>query len=165
MASHKSKQSVLITGCSEGGIGYALAREFQSRGLCVFATGRTLSKMASLEDLSNITLLALDVTSADSISAAMQTVKNKTGGRLTYLINNSGTQYLSPILDTDINMAKDMFDVNIWGVLAVTKAFAPLVIEAKGTIVNIASIAGCLSPPWMGKYSATSTHVLRPQLL
>jgi 1-acylglycerone phosphate reductase len=54
------KQSVLITGCSEGGIGYALAREFQSRGLHVFATARDPAKMAGLENLPDVTLLALD---------------------------------------------------------------------------------------------------------
>ena len=157
-----SKQSVLITGCSEGGIGYALAKEFQSRGLHVFATARTKSKMASLEDLPSVTLLSLDVTSTSSIAAAVQTVKLQTDGRLTYLVNNSGSQYLSPILDADIDMAKEMYEVNVWGVVAVTKAFAPLIVKEKGTVVNIASIAGCLNPPWMGK--STSLRPLTSQL-
>jgi 1-acylglycerone phosphate reductase len=147
------KQSVLITGCSEGGIGYALAREFQSRGLHVFATARNPAKMAALENLPDVTLLALDVTSASSIAGAVEVVKTRTNGRLTYLVNNSGSQYLSPILDTNIEMAKDMYEVNLWGVLRVIQAFAPLIIEDHGSIINIASIAGCLYPPWMGEFS------------
>jgi 1-acylglycerone phosphate reductase len=153
MAAHKNRPSVLITGCSEGGIGYALAKEFQSRGLHVFATARQPSKMSGLEKLPQVTLLALDVTSASSIAIAVQAVKTQTNGRLTYLVNNSGSQYLGPILDADIDMAKEMYEVNVWGLIAVTKAFAPLIIEEKGSIVNMASIAGCLYPPWMGESS------------
>lgn len=147
------KQSVLITGCSEGGIGYALAREFQSRGLHVFANARDPAKMAGLENLPDVTLLALDVTSESSIASAVRAVKTRTNWKLTYLVNNSGSQYLGPILDTDIDMAKSMLEVNLWGVISVIKAFAPLVIEDQGSIINIASIAGCLYPPWMGEFN------------
>ena len=148
------KPSVLITGCSEGGIGYALAKEFQSRGIYVIATARNLSKMTSLKNLPNVVLLSLDVTSPSMIATAVQTVQGQTNGTLTYLVNNSGSQYLSPILDVNINLAKEMYEVNVWGVVAMIKAFSPLLIKGKGTFVNIASIAGLLYPPWMGK----STH-------
>ncbi|OCL05911.1 oxidoreductase [Glonium stellatum] len=152
-------QSVLITGCSEGGIGYALAVEFQKRGLHVFATARTVAKMAKLENVPNVTLLSLDVTSPESIAAAVEAVKLKTGGTLSCLVNNSGSQYVMPILDLDINKAKEMYEVNVWGVVAVTQAFAPLVISAKGSIVNMASIAGCMYPPFMGLYSASKSAI------
>lgn len=56
-----------------------------------------------------------------------------------------------PILDEDIEKAKNIFDINVWGTVAVTKAFAPLVIKAKGKIVNITSTAGYLNVPYMGK--------------
>lgn len=144
-------KSVLITGCSAGGIGFALASAFQQRGLHVFATARTLSKMADLEKLPNVTLLSLDVTSSSSIAAAVDSVRTKTGGTLDYLVNNSGGGLFMPVLDTDVDEARRMFEVNIFGVLAVTQAFAPLVIAAKGTVVNNSSIAGCVSPPFMSK--------------
>ena len=137
-------ESVLITGCSAGGIGAALCREFQHRGLHVFAT------LDDLTTLPNVTTLALDVTSAPSIADAVKTVQVKTGGRLKYLVNNSGAQYVVPTLDMDIEQAKKMYEVNVWGVIAMTQAFAPLVIAAKGTIVNIASISGHLHAPFMG---------------
>lgn len=146
-----SQKSVLITGCSEGGIGYALAQEFHRRGVHVFATARTVSKMSSLDGLPNVTLLAMDVTSQSSIESAVAVISKQTGGKLDYLVNNAGLLYTMPVLDLDIDLARQMYDVNFWGVLAVTKAFAPLVIAAKGTIANMASIAALMSPPYLGQ--------------
>lgn len=55
-----------------------------------------------------------------------------------------------PVLDVDINTAKKMFDVNVFGLLAVTQAFSPLLIAAKGKIINIGSIVGQFPSPYMG---------------
>ena len=151
---------VLVTGSSAGGIGAALCHEFQRRGLHVFATARTPSKVGDLQKLPNVTALALDVTSSSSITEAFKVVESKTGGRLKYLINNSGMQYVMPTLDIDLEEAKRMYDVNLWGVLAMIQAFAPLVIAAKGSIVNIASIAGYLYAPYMGTYVARRLPVV-----
>lgn len=163
-------KTVLITGCSEGGIGFALAKEFQARGLHVFATARSPAKMAALEHLPNVTLLPLDVCSPASIAAAVAAVSAKTGGTLDFLVNNSGSQYVMPVLDVDLAQAKAMYEVNVWGVVAVTQAFAPLVIAARGSIANMASIAGLMYPPFMGKSRAaagsqtdTQTLTLRAQ--
>lgn len=150
MATAKMK-SILITGCSDGGIGSALARVFQSRGYHVFASARTLSKMSELENLSRVTLLTLDITQSSHIAAATESVRRETGGILDYLVNNAGRNHFSPILDASVEESKRVFDINVWGTLAVTQAFAPLVIKAKGTIVNITSISGHVNVPWMGR--------------
>lgn len=144
-----SPKSVLITGCSAGGIGFALAEEFQERGFQVFATARTRSKTSNIENLPNVTFIPLDVTDSSTISAAVEVVKAHTGGTLDYLVNNAGRNYFMPTLDVDIDEAKRMFDTNFWGALEVTQAFAPLVIAAKGTIVNICSISSHVNVPWM----------------
>ncbi|KIV81457.1 hypothetical protein, variant [Exophiala sideris] len=154
-----SSKTVLITGCSAGGIGHALAVEFQRRGLTVFATARSTSKMSTLEKLPNMTLLPLDVTSPTSIAAAVDRVKAQTGGKLDYLINNSGRNIMGPALDADIEDAKEMFDVNFWGILRMVQAFAPLLIEAQGTIVNIGSIVGYLYKPFTSLYNASKAAV------
>jgi short-subunit dehydrogenase len=143
-------KTILITGCSAGGIGYALAAECQRRGLTVFATARTTSKMSALEKLPNMTLLPLDVTSPSSIAEAVEQVKRRTGGKLDYLLNNSGQNLIMPALDLDIDDAKGMFEVNFWGVLRMIQAFAPLLIQAEGTIVNIGSIVAYLHAPYTG---------------
>ena len=153
-------KSVLITGCSAGGIGSALVESFQKRNLLVFATARSLSKMSHLSKLSNVTLLKLDVTSSADISEAVDRVRSKTGGSLDYLVNNSGVSYICPILDVDISDAKAMFDVNFWAVLAVIQAFSPLLIASKGSIITIGSINSVLNPPWMGIYGASKAALV-----
>lgn len=60
-----SQQSVLITGCSDDGIGCGLALTFQQRGYLGFATARDIKKMSKLQNLPNVILLALDVTQTD----------------------------------------------------------------------------------------------------
>jgi NAD(P)-dependent dehydrogenase (short-subunit alcohol dehydrogenase family) len=142
------QKTVLITGCSDGGIGSALAKAFQSHGLRVFATARTLAKMASLEQLPSVTLLPLDVTSSPSIDAAVEAVKRETNGTLDYLINNAAINQYSPALDIDIAQAKKMFDTNYWGALEVTQKFSPLLIAKKGTIVGISSISAHANIPY-----------------
>lgn len=146
------QKTVLVTGCSDGGIGSALVKAFQSHGLHVFATARTVSKMASLEQLPSVTLLPLDVTSSASIDAAVEAVKRETNGSLDYLVNNAAINQYSPALDVDIGEAKRMFDTNYWGALEVTQKFAPLLIAKKGTVVSISSISAHANIPYCSKY-------------
>ena len=87
----RSQPSVLITGCSAGGIGSALAFSFANRGLLVFATARNTSKIdPKLAVLSNVEVLELETTSTESIAKAAEAVGKRTGGRLDYLVNNAG---------------------------------------------------------------------------
>ncbi|EED20039.1 hydroxybutyrate dehydrogenase, putative [Talaromyces stipitatus ATCC 10500] len=153
------QQSVLITGCSDDGIGYGLALTFQQRGYLVFATTRDAKKMSKLQDLPNVTLLALDVTEPSQIAAAAKVVSNQTGGTLDYLINNAGRNHFMPILDEDLNATRAIFETNVWGPVAVTQAFAPLLIKAKGNIVFITSISGYVNVPWMGSYAASKRSI------
>jgi 1-acylglycerone phosphate reductase len=148
-----SSGSVLITGCSDGGIGSALALTFQQRGFQVFATARDIEKMSELKVLENVILLALDITDAEQIRESVDAVTKKTGGTLDCLVNNAGHNHFRPILDENIKETRDLFETNVWGPLAVTQAFSPLVIQAKGSFVFITSIAGYGNTPWMGKSS------------
>lgn len=150
-------KTVLITGCSTGGIGFALVQEFQKRGLTVFATARTPAKMADLEKLPNVHLIPLDVTDPSSIAAAVETVTEKTEGKLDYLVNNSGHGYFIPALDADIEAGKRLFDVNFWGVLRMIQAFAPLLIAAKGMVVNNSSAASVAWWPYMSIFHQKSS--------
>jgi 1-acylglycerone phosphate reductase len=81
--------TVLITGCSEGGIGDAIAQEFFQRGYRVFATARQLNKVQHLKEL-GLDVLSLDVTSSSSIEEVVAHVHSETGGTLDVLVNNSG---------------------------------------------------------------------------
>lgn len=148
-----TKKSVLITGCSTGGIGWAMAKTFHERGFYVFATARDVSRTGILTDLENIEILELDVTIPKTISQCKERVTKRTGGRLDVLVNNAGVEFNSPLLDTDIDEAKKLFDVNVWGPLAMVQAFAPLLVEAKGVVFNQSSIDGALNMVWAGKLS------------
>jgi 1-acylglycerone phosphate reductase len=139
-------KTCLITGCSEGGVGAAFAEAFRDKGYHVFATARSTSKVPqTLHTASNVTVLALDVASSASIAEASKVVQNETGGKLDGLINNAGSGMTMPALDTSIPKARELFDINFFGALEMVQVFSPMLIEAKGCIVNNSSVVG-LSP-------------------
>ncbi|KAK6075940.1 oxidoreductase [Seiridium cupressi] len=157
--SEKTKDTVLITGCSEGGIGFALAREFHRRGLRVLATARNLTKVQHLRD-AGLEVIQLDVADQESVRRAVESVSRLTGGTLNILVNNAGGGYQMPLLDTDLDEARKLFDVNVWGLLAVTQAFAPLLTTTaangnKARVVNIGSVVSRVNVPWQGIYNAS----------
>lgn len=154
-----ASKSIFITGCSKGGIGDGLAREFKSRGLRVFAAGRDPSKMAHLHDL-GITVVILDVTDSASIAAAADTIRQATDGRgLDILINNAGVNHFMPFADCAVDDIRRVFDANVIGVFAVTQAFLPLLIEARGTVANIGSISEVFLPPFQAAYNASKAAI------
>ncbi|KAI1152045.1 hypothetical protein F4825DRAFT_420920 [Nemania diffusa] len=150
-----NKPSVLITGCSDGSLGAALALSFARRGFSVLATARNPAKASSLASFPGVEVLTLDVTDASSISSCAGAVSKITSGRLDVLVNNAGTMFVMPLLDTDIAEGKKLFDVNVWGLLAVTQAFAPMLVASKGVVLNVASIAGAVRMAWQGAYNAS----------
>ncbi|KAJ5538127.1 hypothetical protein N7494_007606 [Penicillium frequentans] len=152
------QKTVLITGCSEGGIGDALAKSFYKKGFRVFASARNTAKVQHLKDM-GLDIVQLDVTDDESIKQAVSTVKAATGGYLDFLVNNSGAGYSMPLLDSDVSVAKKMFDVNVFAVVTVTQEFAPLLIASKGTIINIGSVLGKMPFPWQGYYNASKAAV------
>ena len=146
------RKSVLITGCSAGGIGAALAEVFTEKGYHVFATARNPSKISpTLSNAPSVTPLTLDVLSSESIAAAVERVTRETGGKLDVLVNNSGGGYIAPALDTSIEEGKKLFDLNVWAPLAMLQAFAPLLINAQGCIVNNSSANAYCPMPLMSK--------------
>ncbi|KAI1208019.1 putative short-chain dehydrogenase/reductase [Annulohypoxylon truncatum] len=151
-------KSVLITGCSEGGIGAALAAEFQAQGCQVFATARDASKMHSLSKL-GIQTLELDVTSDASIAAAVAAVRKATDGSLDFLVNNAGVHHVMPFTDSRVEDLRRVIDTNVVAVLAVTHAFLPLLIEAQGTVASMGSINEVFNPPFQVAYNASKAAV------
>jgi 1-acylglycerone phosphate reductase len=146
------RKSVLITGCSAGGIGAALAEVFHEKGYHVFATLRNPTKIpGTLSGAANVTILTLDVLSSESIAAAVESVKRETGGGLNVLVNNSGGVSVVPALDISIEEGKKLFDLNFWAPFAMLQAFAPLLIKAKGCIVNNSSANAYVPMPFMSK--------------
>ena len=143
-------KTVLVTGCSAGGIGSAVALALASRGHHVFATARSVAKiLPELADHPGVSVLALDVADPASIAAAVQAVA-ASGRPLDVLFNNAGAGYAMPVLDVDIDRAKDVYEVNVWGVVRAIQAFAPLLIQTKGRIVNLSTCGAAINTPWIG---------------
>jgi NADP-dependent 3-hydroxy acid dehydrogenase YdfG len=148
-------KSVLVTGCSDNGIGSALALTFAQRGLLVFACARDPAKMSKLANLPNVRLLTLDITKAEHVHAAVSAVKKETGGKLDYLVNNAAQTRYMPLLDESPNdggAAKELFELNVWSQLRVVQGFMDCLIEAKGMVVYISSLSGHMNVPWQGMF-------------
>ena len=147
-------KSVLITGCSPGGIGHALALEFKRYGFRVFATARKAETIAHLEN-QGIETLSLEATSEDSICALKSEIESRTRASLDMLVNNAGRNYTVPALDVEMDEIRETFETNVFAIMRLCQAFAPLLIEAKGTIVQIGSLAGVMPYAFGSVYNAS----------
>ena len=143
-------ETILITGCSQGGLAPAMVKAFVARGFIVLATLRDLSKAGDLARTDDVEILELDVTSQDSIGKSVKAVEKLTGGQLYGLVNNAGIMDFMPLLDSSIDEAKRIYDTNVWGMLRMSQAFAPMLIKANGFICNISSVSGELTYAWTG---------------
>ncbi|OQE21826.1 hypothetical protein PENSTE_c011G00583 [Penicillium steckii] len=154
-------KSVLITGCSDGGLGAAMAKVYHAKGFKVFATVRNKSKAQSLAEINGIEILDLEITSEESIRKCAAIIAKHTGGKLDILVNNAGVNAIVPLLDAAIEDAKKVYDANVWSTLEMVQVFSPMLIAAKGTICNISSVSGEMVFAWAGIYSSSRTAQLR----
>jgi NAD(P)-dependent dehydrogenase (short-subunit alcohol dehydrogenase family) len=151
------RQVVLVTGCSTG-IGRALARELQTAGHRPFATARRPETIADLA-AAGIETLRLDVCDASSIAAAVDAVV-ASAGRLDVLVNNAGVNWFGPIAEMPIERIRSIFETNILGLMAMTQAVFPRMVEKRhGLIVNVGSVVGLLPTPFAGSYCASKSAV------
>ncbi|RKK85979.1 hypothetical protein BFJ68_g17193 [Fusarium oxysporum] len=162
--SNSAKRSILITGCSQGGAGNALALEFASRGFRVFATARSLKTLSNLT-AKGIETLTLDVTKPESIESLRAEIATRTGGTLDILFNNSGALYEAPAIEADPARVRSLFDTNVFGLMEVVMAFTPLLLASVSsnyvpTIINVASVLARLPSPFSSAYNATKAAVV-----
>ena len=154
---------VLVTGCSSG-FGKLTALEFARRGNQVFATMRNTSKDGSLREGAreanvSVEVLELDVNDHASVEAAVADVV-KRAGRIDVLVNNAGIGTSGPIEDFDDDEVAALFETNVYGVIRATRAVLPhMRAQGSGAIVTVGSLAGKVSAPYGGIYSATKHAV------
>lgn len=157
---------VLITGCSQGGIGHALARAFAANKCTVVATSRSRSSMAELEQDPRLFLQELDVQSEQSVQRAVKNVLDKYG-RVDVLVNNAGIQCVGPLAEVPLSAVQQTFDTNVYGSLRMVQAVVPHMANRKrGKIVNVGSVAAMAPGPWSGTYTASKAalHALTDTL-
>ena len=170
MTSHRT---ILITGCSDGGLGSSLALAFHRAGWRVLASARNLSKLQKTTE-AGIESVQLDTLSDESIARSVSEVQKLTGGALDVLLNNAGAGYSMPLTDVDIDEARRIFDLNVWSLLSVTRAFLPLLQKSThgGMLVNNTSCSSVTTGglPLQGVYNASKaaatslTETLRLEL-
>jgi len=141
---------VLITGGSSG-IGKSVGEYLSQKGCIVYGTSRNPDKISNHP----FKLVALDVTTIDTISQAVKEVISNEG-RLDVLINNAGVGITGSIEETPTDEMRKVFDTNFFGAIDVMKAVLPQMRTQKsGLIINVTSIAGYMGLPFRGIYSAT----------
>lgn len=152
------KRTVLITGASQG-FGKLIAKKFHKEGWNVIATMRTPEKETELTELDNVLVNRLDVTDKDSITKSI-TEGVERFGRIDVLVNNAGFGLQGPFMNSSEDMIRKQMDVNVYGVLNVTKAALPYFEKNKdGVIINFSSIAGLVGLPHTAVYNATKYAV------
>ncbi len=167
-----SQKNVVVTGASSG-IGRDCALHLAAQGWRVFAGVRRQLDAATLQNQSNgnISPVMLDVTSPTDIAAAVEQVQAQLNGQALHgLINNAGIAVGGPLEFLPIERIRHQLEINVIGQIAVTQAFLPLLREGPGRVINVSSISGRLSTPFLGPYAASKfalealTDALRGEL-
>ncbi|KAK7224926.1 hypothetical protein V2G26_012929 [Clonostachys chloroleuca] len=149
----------LITGASRG-LGFELAKAAAKAGHVVVAGRRSSKPTPQTTDIENLggTWVEMDMKSKD-IESIIATIKDR-HGKIDVVINNAGYGLGGTAEDISIEAIRDVFEVNVFGLIRVCRAVVPLMrSQGGGTIVNVSSVDGIISPPGISAYSATK-HAL-----
>ena len=152
-----SRGAIVITGASTG-IGEACALRLDNAGFTVFAGVRKDADADNLrrQGSSRMRPVHIDVTDQTSIGAARDEVAGAMGERgIVGLVNNAGIGRGGPIEYLPVEEWREQFEVNLFGTVAVTQAFMPLIRKGRGRIVVIGSIGGRFTSPFIGPYCAS----------
>ena len=144
---------VLITGASSG-IGFETAKLLASEGHIVYGTSRSMDRLEKLKEY-GINLLELDVSIEESCKNCIDKIIKKEG-KIDVLINNAGFGSYGPIETVSIENAKKQFEVNVYGVVRITKLVIPYMRNNKsGRIINVSSAGGRVTTFLGGWYHAS----------
>ncbi|TYL46412.1 SDR family NAD(P)-dependent oxidoreductase [Nocardioides sp. BGMRC 2183] len=162
-----TSRTAVVTGASSG-IGEATARQLAAEGFRVFCAARRVDRIEALAAEIGGVAVACDVTSTADVDRLAETV----GGALDVLVNNAGGAFgMSPVAEADAEEWRRMYDVNVIGLMQVTRALLPaLIASGAGVIVNVGSTAGRIAYEGGAGYTAAKhgtkvvTETLRLEL-
>jgi NAD(P)-dependent dehydrogenase (short-subunit alcohol dehydrogenase family) len=141
---------VVVTG-SASGIGRASAEQLAALGYDVIPVMRRDEPLPHPVHKP----VLLDIADDEQIGPACEQIIERTGGRIAALVNNAGINVNGPFEVLPVAEWRRQFEVNVFGHLAVTRALLPSLLAARGRIVNVGSIGGRTSVPFLGPYSAS----------
>lgn len=165
-------KTIVVTGGSDG-IGKALVAAFLLKGAKVATCGRNPEKLKQLEEEFSgkpLFIIQADVSIEEDCKNFIEKVVNEFKG-VDVLINNAGISMNALFKDTDLATIKRVMDINFWGAVYCTKYALPYIIDKKGTIVGVSSVAGFRGLPGRSGYSASKfalngwLEALRTELL
>jgi NAD(P)-dependent dehydrogenase (short-subunit alcohol dehydrogenase family) len=157
---------VLVTGASSG-VGRATAQLLSRSGYRVFGTSRDPTRAEPLE---GVEMMQLDVRSDTSVASCVSAILEK-AGHLDVLFNNAGYELAGALEEVSVEEAKDQFETNFFGVHRMVRAVLPRMRQqGSGWVLNMSSLAGLTTVPFLGMYSASKfalegyTEALRMEL-
>lgn len=152
-----SKKVILITGASSG-MGKESAKALIQQGHTVYTVARRIDQMQDLKNLGGHPI-QMDVTKESDIQNVVDTIIQKEG-KIDVLWNNAGYGLYGAVEDVPIEEARKQFEVNVFGVAAITQKVVPFMRKAKsGTIINTSSMGGKMYTP-MGAWYHASKHAI-----
>lgn len=151
-------QVVLITGASSG-IGKALVFEFARRGAKISAGARSMNQLEEIQSIlfsegKEILTVKTDVSIESDCKNLVQKTIEKFG-RIDVLVNNAGISMRALFDELDLDVVKKVMDVNFWGTVYCSKYALPYLLQTKGSLVGVSSIAGYVGLPGRTGYSAS----------
>lgn len=147
-------RTALVTGAARG-IGRATAEEFARSGWRVVAGVRDPAALEPFDDR-DVGIVRLDVTDPATVRAGVAEAEEMAGGALECVVNNAGWALFGAVEDVNLGLAREEFETNFFGAVAVIQAAVPAMRRAgRGTIVAVSTLAGRVPLPLFGMYSAT----------
>lgn len=156
-----SRKLVVVTGASSG-IGLATARLLAERGYTVYGAIRNPADGEQFSTTPHLHPLLLDVTDPAAVARAAGEVQAAMTGADVFggLVNNAGIAVSGPMACVSLKELRRQFEVNVFGLVAVTQAFLPLLLaHPPGRIINLSSVAGRITTPFLGPYAASKHAV------
>lgn len=166
-------KQVLVTGAS-GGLGYGLVQSLCEKGHRVWATVRKPEVMQSLQSKfpQLLTIVKLDMTNSTDVDRIFTEIHSQYDSNKEFiLVNNAGIAVGSPVESLPIDEWRNLYEINLFGPIRLIQKFLPLIRKTKGRIINVGSISGRISTPFLAPYSSSKfalrslTDCLRREVL
>ena len=152
-------KTILITGATSG-FGRAAARRFAAGGWQVIGTGRRAERLRELQEDLGEAFLPLEIDMRDKPAVASLAQLSPPWGDIDLLLNNAGlAPPTTPLPDTDWDRIEEVIDTNVAGLVALTRALLPKLVERRGQIINLSSVAGTYPYKGGAVYAGTKAFV------